>query len=83
MHTSFSSRRERSHATGEVIAFRFEVFPEGVARGGGGEEADLPLFRMLKGKTDRLLHALRSCDWHDAPFGKLQTVPKDGKPINK
>jgi TIR domain len=24
---------------------------------------------------------LRRCDWHDAPFGKLQALPKDGKPI--
>lgn len=24
---------------------------------------------------------LRPCDWHSAPFGKLQAVPKDGKPI--
>src|SRR5579859_580336 len=24
---------------------------------------------------------LRSVDWHDAPFGKLQALPKDGKPI--
>src|SRR5262249_54148473 len=24
---------------------------------------------------------LRMCDWHDAPFGKLQALPKDGKPI--
>lgn len=25
---------------------------------------------------------LRNCDWRDAPFGKLQALPKDGKPIN-
>lgn len=24
---------------------------------------------------------LRPCDWHHAPFGKLQAVPKDGKPV--
>lgn len=24
---------------------------------------------------------LRPCDWHGAPFGKLQAVPKDGKPV--
>jgi hypothetical protein len=24
---------------------------------------------------------LRACDWHGAPFGKLQAVPKDGKPV--
>jgi hypothetical protein len=25
---------------------------------------------------------LRPCDWHDAPFGKLNAAPKDGKPIS-
>ena len=24
---------------------------------------------------------LRPCDWHTAPFGKLQALPKDGKPV--
>jgi hypothetical protein len=24
---------------------------------------------------------LRACDWHTAPFGKLQALPKDGKPV--
>jgi hypothetical protein len=24
---------------------------------------------------------LRPCDWHDMPFGHLQAIPKDGKPI--
>src|SRR4051794_9265877 len=24
---------------------------------------------------------LRSVDWHTAPFGKLQALPKDGKPV--
>jgi len=24
---------------------------------------------------------LRPCDWHEAPFGSLQAVPKDGRPI--
>jgi len=24
---------------------------------------------------------LRACDWHSAPFGKLQALPKDGKPV--
>lgn len=25
---------------------------------------------------------LRACDWHNAPFGKLQALPTDGKPIS-
>ena len=24
---------------------------------------------------------LRLCDWHQARFGKLQLLPKDGKPV--
>jgi hypothetical protein len=24
---------------------------------------------------------LRACDWHQAPFGKLQAVPKNGSPV--
>lgn len=26
---------------------------------------------------------LRACDWHGAPFGKLNAVPRDGKPITQ
>lgn len=26
---------------------------------------------------------LRPCNWHEAPFGKLQPVPKDGNPITE
>ena len=26
---------------------------------------------------------LRPCDWHSAPFGKLQALPKDAKPITQ
>ena len=26
---------------------------------------------------------LRPCDWHGAPFGKLQALPKDGEPITR
>lgn len=26
---------------------------------------------------------LRACDWHTAPFGKLQAFPKDGKPVKQ
>jgi hypothetical protein len=24
---------------------------------------------------------LRAVDWHSAPFGKLQALPKDGRPV--
>jgi hypothetical protein len=26
---------------------------------------------------------LRPCDWHDAPFGRLKALPKDGKPVSR
>lgn len=26
---------------------------------------------------------LRPCDWHEAPFGRLNALPKDGKPVTK
>jgi hypothetical protein len=26
---------------------------------------------------------LRPCDWHSAPFGKLQSLPKDAKPVTQ
>jgi hypothetical protein len=26
---------------------------------------------------------LRACDWHNAPFGKLNATPRDGKPITQ
>ena len=26
---------------------------------------------------------LRPVDWHEAPFARLQALPKDGKPITK
>jgi hypothetical protein len=26
---------------------------------------------------------LRACDWHHAPFGKLNAVPRDGKPVTQ
>lgn len=39
------------------------------------------LERQKKGEARVIPVILRPCDWHDLPFGKLQSVPKDGKPI--
>ena len=37
---------------------------------------------LHKSKAARVIPViLRPCDWHSAPFGKLQALPKDGKPI--
>ena len=34
------------------------------------------------GKDARVIPViLRDCDWHGAPFGKLQAFPKDGKAV--
>lgn len=46
---------------------------------------DIELKRALERheeKTARVIPViLRSVDWNDAPFGKLQALPKDGKPV--
>jgi len=47
---------------------------------------DVELKRALERHETGLARAipiiLRPVDWHDAPFGKLQALPKDGKPIS-
>jgi hypothetical protein len=39
--------------------------------------------RQAAGEAKVLPVILRSCDWHDAPFGRLLATPTDGKPITK
>jgi len=34
-----------------------------------------------KGSAHVIPVILRACDWRNAPFGKLQALPKDGKPV--
>lgn len=41
------------------------------------------LERHASGESRVMPVILDPCDWHPAPFGKLQAVPKDGKPISK
>jgi hypothetical protein len=47
---------------------------------------DLEMTRTMEKQRNRETRVipviLRPCDWHDLPFGKLQAVPKDGKPIS-
>lgn len=47
---------------------------------------DLEMTRAMEKQRNRETRVipviLRPCDWHDLPFGKLQAVPKDGKPIS-
>jgi len=33
------------------------------------------------GLTRVILVILRACDWRNAPFGKLQALPRDGRPV--
>lgn len=37
--------------------------------------------RHETGKARVIPVILRSCDWHDTPFGKLMAAPKDGRPV--
>ncbi len=37
--------------------------------------------RHEKGEARVIPIILRPCLWHDAPFGKLNALPKDGKPV--
>jgi TIR domain len=38
--------------------------------------------RHYAGKARVIPIILRYCDWHHAPFGKLQALPTDGKPVD-
>ena len=39
--------------------------------------------RQEKGEAIVIPVILRACDWHAAPFGKLNATPPDGKPITQ
>lgn len=41
------------------------------------------LERHARGEAIVIPVILRPCDWHEAPFGKLNATPPDGKPITK
>jgi hypothetical protein len=43
------------------------------------------VYRTCKKRTikARLPIILRPCDWHSAPFGKLQALSKDSKPVTQ
>jgi hypothetical protein len=44
-------------------------------------EMNRALERHESGEARVIPVILRPCDWHGAPFGKLQALPKDGKPV--
>lgn len=46
------------------------------------EEMKRALQRHEAGETRVIPIILRPCDWHTTPFGKLQALPRDGKPIS-
>lgn len=41
------------------------------------------LERHTQGSARVIPIILRPCAWHDAPFSKLQALPRDGKPISQ
>lgn len=44
-------------------------------------EVKRALERYRAGEARVIPIILRPCDWHSAPFGKLQSLPTDGKPV--
>jgi TIR domain len=46
-------------------------------------ELALAMERHKKGEAIVIPIILRPCDWHGAPFGKLQALPEDAKAITK
>jgi hypothetical protein len=46
-----------------------------------GKELAFALERHAAGRATVIPIILRACDWRSAPFGKLQGLPKDMKPI--
>jgi hypothetical protein len=47
------------------------------------KEMKLAMDRHESGTAIVIPVVLRPCDWHDAPFGKLLALPKDGRPITQ
>jgi hypothetical protein len=47
-----------------------------------GVEMQKAMARHEDGQAIVIPIILRPCDWEDAPFGKLQALPKDAKPFN-
>jgi hypothetical protein len=48
-----------------------------------GVEVKRALERHEAGEARVIPVILRSCDWQSAPFGRLQALPTDGKPVTK
>lgn len=48
---------------------------------------DLEMLRALElhraGEATVIPVILRACDWHGSPFGKLNAVPRDGRPVTQ
>ena len=45
-------------------------------------EVKAALYRYAKGDAEVVPVILRACDWGAAPFGELQGLPKDGRPLS-
>ena len=46
-----------------------------------GVEVTRAMQRHEAGSAQVIPVILRPCDWHDTPFGKLQALPTDGRPV--
>ncbi|GAB4562797.1 MAG: hypothetical protein Tsb0020_11420 [Haliangiales bacterium] len=49
----------------------------------GSSETQQAIKRHQAGDARVIPIILRSCDWHSAPFGSLQPLPKDGLPVSR
>lgn len=46
-------------------------------------EMNRAMERQREGSTEVIPVILRPCDWHSAPFGRLNALPLEGKPVTK
>jgi hypothetical protein len=48
-----------------------------------GKEMIRAIERHQEGSARVIPVIVRDCDWHSTPFGKLQALPRDGKPVKR
>lgn len=75
--TEIDRRLERSHV---VLLFMSPHFIE--SRYCYEVEGEVALRRHREGSARVIPIILRPCDWHETPFGELQALPPDGRPLS-
>jgi len=75
--TEIDGRLERSHV---VLLFMSPHFIE--SRYCYEVEGEVALRRHREGSARVIPIILRPCDWHETPFGELQALPPDGRPLS-